>query len=124
MAKKITGTAELLFVEALSAGTVHITVRYRPSDLPRSEEPTRVVSGGAAWVEMAMTVTWTRCGEATRPQVPDGRHGMTDRFHDDQLCKACYRTLHPEDQPRAFEHRQPEDEDPWRSVPPAPAKEG
>ncbi|MFI2348845.1 hypothetical protein ACH492_17710 [Streptomyces sp. NPDC019443] len=57
--------------------------------------------------QLAHRPTVTRCGKRTFPQYGD-RHGATGRFADEDLCGACYRTLTPEDQERAFEHEQPE----------------
>lgn len=107
--KSIPSDAELLFVESLTSGTVHIAVRYEAHHLPEGEV-TEVLSGGAALVAMAVTPTVTRCGKRTFPQF-ERDHVKTARFADDQLCRACYRTLAPEDQVRAFDHGQPGDED-------------
>ncbi|WP_406730379.1 hypothetical protein [Streptomyces sp. NBC_01794] len=51
--------------------------------------------------------TVTRCGKRTSPQYGDRREA-TGRFADEHLCGACYRTLTPEGQERAFEREQPE----------------
>lgn len=107
--KPIPSDAELLFVESLTSGTVHIAIRYKAHHLTE-DEVTEVVSGGAALVAMAVTPTVTRCGKRTFPQF-ERDHVKTARFADDQLCRACYRTLAPEDQMRAFEHAQSDDED-------------
>ena len=107
--KSIPSDADLLFVESLATGTVHIAVQYRPHHLSEGE-PTEVIKGGAALVAMSITPTVTRCGKRTFPQF-ERDHQKTNRFSDDQLCRACYRTLTAEDQERAFEHGQPGDED-------------
>ncbi|MFJ3084676.1 hypothetical protein ACIPJG_33670 [Streptomyces halstedii] len=98
--------AELLFVEAVSTGTVHIAVRYRAYHLA-DDDVTEVIKGGSSFVALAISPTTTRCGKRTFPQF-ERDHIKTARFNDDQLCRACYRTLHPDDQERAFEHDVPE----------------
>ena len=110
MAAPIPADAELRFIETVATGTVHITVRYSPHHLGRQPEIEPPVQGGAAFVAMAHAPTVTRCGRRVFPQFED-RHLGTDRFRDDQLCTACYRTLAPADQERAFEHAQSGDED-------------
>lgn len=107
--KPIPSDAELLFVESLASGAVHIAVRYEAHHLLEGEV-TEVVEGGAALVAMAITPTVTRCGKRTFPQF-ERDHVKTARFRDEQLCRACYRTLTPADQERAFEHETPDDED-------------
>lgn len=107
--KPIPSDADLLFVEAVSTGTVHIAVRYEAHHLAQ-DEVTEVVSGGAAFIALSITPTVTRCGKRTFPQF-ERDHVKTGQFRDEQLCAACYRTLAPEDQERAFEHAQPGDED-------------
>lgn len=109
MAKSIPFDAELRFIESTATGTVHIAVRYSAHDLGR-QSTVQVISGGSAFAAMAVQPTVTRCGRRTFPQFEDAHCG-TDRFRDDQLCRACYRTLPPDDQERAFEHAQPDDED-------------
>lgn len=99
----IPSDAELRFIETITTGTVHIAVRYSPHHLGRQPSIAPVISGGSAFVAMATQPTVTRCGRRTFPQFED-RHLGTDRFADDQLCGACYRTLAPEDQERAFDH--------------------
>lgn len=120
MPKSIPIDAELQFIETIATGVVHIAVRYSAHDLGR--QPTvSVISGGAAFAAMAVQPTVTRCGQRTFPQFED-KHLGTDRFRDDQLCRACYRTLTPDDQERAFEHAIPdedEDEDDDRHTRPA-----
>lgn len=98
--------ADLLFVETVSTGIVHIAVRYRAYHLT-DDDVTEVVAGGSAFVAVAIHPTTTRCGKRTFPQF-ERDHIKTARFHDDQLCRSCYRTLHPDDQERAFEHDVPE----------------
>jgi hypothetical protein len=109
MAKPIPSDAELMFIETVSTGTVHIGVRYRAYHLAE-DQVTETVSGGAAFVALAVTPTVTRCGKRTFPQF-ERDDVKTTRFSDDQLCRACYRTLTVEDQERAFEHDQPDDAD-------------
>jgi len=106
----IPSDADLRFIETVATGTVHIAVRYSPHHLGRQPSIAPVVSGGSAFVAMSIQPTITRCGRRVFPQFED-RHLGTDRFHDEQLCTACYRTLAPADQERAFEHRTPGDED-------------
>ncbi|MFF3547016.1 hypothetical protein ACFYXD_34915 [Streptomyces platensis] len=103
----IPSDAELRFIEAVSSGTVHIAVKYGTYDIARSPQVSAVSSGGSAFIALALHPTVTRCGRRTFPQAEKDHQG-TDRFSDDQLCAACYRTLTPEDQERAFEHKQPE----------------
>jgi hypothetical protein len=107
--KPIPFDADLLFVESLATGTVHIAVRYEAHHLAE-DEVTEVVKGGAAFVALSISPTVTRCGKRTFPQF-ERDHVKTGRFRDEQLCAACYRTLTPQDQERAFEHAQPGDED-------------
>lgn len=108
--KPIPCDAELLFVESLATGTVHIAVRYSVHDIDESPAAGEVINGGAAFVALAVSPTVTRCGKRTFPQF-ERDHEKTARFRDEQLCRACYRTLAPEDQERAFEHAQSDDED-------------
>lgn len=108
-AKPIPSDAEFRFIKAQATGTVHIAIRYSPHDLGR-QPSLGVVTGGAAFAAMAVQPTVTRCGKRTFPQFED-RHIGTGRFRDEQLCRACHRTLTPADQERAFEHAQPDDED-------------
>lgn len=99
--------ADLLFVETVSTGTVHIAVRYQAHHL--TDDPSiETVKGGGALVALALSPTVTRCGQRTFPQA-ERDHVKTSRFHDEQLCRACYRTLVPADQERAFEHATPDD---------------
>ncbi|MFJ6559915.1 hypothetical protein ACIQMV_08540 [Streptomyces sp. NPDC091412] len=107
--KPIPSDAELMFIETVDTGTVHIAVRYSAHDIGRSSSTDRVISGGAAFVAMSITPTVTRCGKRTFPQF-ERDHVKNPRFADERLCRACYRTLAPEDQERAFEHAQPGDE--------------
>ncbi|NUP15452.1 MAG: hypothetical protein HOZ81_04980 [Streptomyces sp.] len=109
MAKPIPSDAELMFIEAAATGAVHIAVRYRSWHLT-DDAITEVVDGGAALVALAVSPTVTRCGKRTFPQF-ERDHVKTDRFRDEQLCRACHRTLTPADQERAFEHETPDDED-------------
>ncbi|MBI0300460.1 hypothetical protein JBE04_39900 [Streptomyces sp. PRKS01-29] len=101
----IPADADVLFVETLSTGTVHIAVRTAVHH--RSGPSKTVASGGTALVALATTPTVTRCGKRTFPQF-ETQHEYTVRFADDQLCTACYRTLTTADQERAFGHEQPE----------------
>lgn len=112
--KPIPSDAELLFVETAATGTVHIAVRYSVHHL-EDQGVTASVSGGAAFIDMAITPTVTRCGKRTFPQF-EHDHVKTGRFRDEQLCAACYRTLAPADQARAFEHPRPDDEDDLEEV--------
>ncbi|WP_369167840.1 hypothetical protein AB5J49_08170 [Streptomyces sp. R28] len=97
--------ADLMFIETVSTGTVH----YRAYHLD-DDAVTEVVEGGGALVALAISPTVTRCGKRTFPQF-ERDHVKTNRFRDEQLCRACYRTLTPADQERAFEHETPDDED-------------
>lgn len=110
MAEQIPPDADLRFIKTVATGTVHIAVRYSPHHLGRQPEVAPAISGGAAFVAMAHAPTVTRCGRRTFPQF-EYRHVGTDRFRDEQLCTACYRTLAPADQERAFEHGTPDDAD-------------
>jgi hypothetical protein len=103
----IPGDADLRFIETVATGTVHIAVKYSPHHLGRQPEIAPDVLGGSAFVAMAVSPTVTRCGRRVFPQFED-KHVGTNRFHDDQLCAACYRTLTPADQERAFEHETPD----------------
>lgn len=106
--KPIPCDADLMFIETASTGTVHIAVQYRPWHL--TDDPViETVEGGGALVALAISPTVTRCGKRTFPQF-ERDHVKTGQFRDEQLCAACYRTLAPEDQERAFEHAQPDDE--------------
>jgi hypothetical protein len=109
-AEPIPSDAELRFIETAATGTVHIAIRYSVHHLGRQPTIAPVISGGAAFAAMSIQPTVTRCGRRVFPQFED-RHLGTDRFHDEQLCGACYRTLAPVDQERAFEHAQPGNED-------------
>jgi hypothetical protein len=112
MPNPIPGDADLMFIEAVATGTVHIAVRYDPHHVA-NDEVIGTVSGGAAFIDLLLAPTVTRCGKRTFPQFQEA-HLKTSRFSDEQLCAACYRTLTAEDQERAFEHDQPEgaEEDP------------
>ncbi len=109
--KRIPPDADVLFVESIRTGTVHVAVRL----LPHHREPGRaanepVASGGAAFITRALAPTVVRCGKRTWPHDPEARrHRFTDCFDDDQLCHGCYRTIHPGDQERLFEHAQSAD---------------
>lgn len=105
--EQIPSDADLVFIEALSTGTVHIAVRYRAYHLD-SDRVIETVDGGGAFVALAISPTITRCGKRTFPQF-ERDHEKTTRFRDEQLCRACHRTLHPDDHERAFEHDVPED---------------
>lgn len=109
MSERIPCDAELMFIEAVSTGTVHIAVQYRPWHV--SKDPgIETVEGGGALVALAISPTVTRCGKRTFPQF-ERDHVKTNRFRDEQLCRACYRTLASGDQGRAFEHETPDDSD-------------
>lgn len=110
MAKSIPSDAELMFIEAAATGTVHIAVQYRSYHIVDDPMVGEVIEGHSALVAMAISPTVTRCGKRTFPQF-ERDHVKTNRFRDDQLCRACHRTLTTEDQERAFEHDQPGDED-------------
>jgi hypothetical protein len=108
-AERIPFDADLMFIETVATGTVHIAVRYEPHHVT-DYQVTETIAGGGAFVAMAMEPTVTRCGKRTFPQF-ERDHEKTNRFRDDQLCRACHRTLHPDDQERAFDHEQPGSED-------------
>lgn len=114
MAKPIPAGSDFKFVEALKTGTVHLVV-LPPAEGQHDEPEVWILMDGSgkALAGLLGTPTVTRCGQPTFPHSPsrDARHGLTYRFRDDQLCAACYRTLAPADQHRAFEHETPEDED-------------
>jgi hypothetical protein len=101
--------ADLMFIETITTGTVHIAVRYEPHHVT-NDRVIETIAGGGAFVAMALEPTVTRCGKRTFPQF-ERDHEKTRRFRDEQLCAACYRTLADVDQERAFEHGQPDDED-------------
>lgn len=87
--RTIPAGAELRFILATRTGTVHIAVwlpPFHPDATPA----------------MSLAPVVTRCGKHTVPV--GGRHESVGRFADEQLCGACYRTLAPADQERAFEH--------------------
>jgi hypothetical protein len=92
---------------------VHLVVIPPASEDDEAVEFIPMDGSGRALAGLLGTPTVTRCGQATFPHNPsrDARHGMTYRFYDEQLCAACYRTLAPEDQTRAFDHPRPGDED-------------
>ena len=103
--------SDVRFVEALRTGTVHLVI-LPPDDEPDDDSAGILMDGsGRALAGLLGTPTITRCGLSTFPHNPsaDARHGMTYRFHDEQLCAACYRTLTPADQHLAFEHATPDD---------------
>jgi hypothetical protein len=100
--------AELYFVETLYSGTVHIEVRVPVWARPEPAETIRMGDGtGRVLQALLETPVVVLCGQRTYP-AGETKHRFTDRFHDGQLCGRCYRLLHEEDQPRAFEHEQPE----------------
>nr|WSZ21228.1 hypothetical protein OH837_49165 [Streptomyces canus] len=112
MAKPIAAGSDVQFVKALRTGTVHLVVL--PPDDGEDLDPDKCIpmdGSGRALAGLLGTPTVTRCGLPTFPHNPsrDARHGMTYRFYDEQLCAACYRTLVPEDQPKAFQHAVPDD---------------
>lgn len=114
MAKRIPADADFRFIQTAGTGTVHLLVLfpdYGPSTDTAASIP--MDGSGRALAGLLGTPTVTRCGLRTYPytQQANARHGFTGRFRDDQLCVACYRTLHPDDQGRAFDHPQPDDED-------------
>ncbi|MGW9067953.1 hypothetical protein ACWGQT_00675 [Streptomyces yangpuensis] len=107
MADKLLDGAEFRFVQTNTTGTVHINIFY-PA-WATSREPSRLVaSGGAAFLQMTLTPSVTRCGLRTYPWDPNGPYTGVARFADEDLCRACYRSLHEDDQPRAFEHDRPD----------------
>jgi hypothetical protein len=114
MAKPLPEHCELHFIVTLATGTVHIEARVSSWALPEPAGSIRMGDGtGRVLAAMFGTPTVVRCGQRTFPSVPDAaktRHQFTGHFHDDQLCAACYRTLAPADQHRAFEHETPDDE--------------
>ncbi|MEV5915807.1 hypothetical protein AB0M00_43860 [Streptomyces chartreusis] len=112
MAKPIAAGSDVQFVKALRTGTVHLVILPPESDVDdESIESIPMDGSGRALAGLLGTPTVTRCGQNTFPHNPsaDARHGLTYRFHDEQLCVACYRTLAPADQHLAFEHAQPDD---------------
>lgn len=55
----------------------------------------------------------TRCGQVIRQHLgglQDNAHGI-DAFPDEDLCRACYRTVPASERGRLFEHPQAKDED-------------
>ncbi|PPS89424.1 hypothetical protein [Streptomyces sp. MH60] len=113
MPERLPEHAELYFVETVYSGTVHIEVRV-PVWWRATSEPTETIKmgdgTGRALKALLETPTVVQCGRETYPHA-ETKHQFTTRFHDGQLCGRCYRTLHSEDQARAFEHEQPGDED-------------
>ena len=107
MTKPIPIDAEVRFIETVATGTVHIAVRYSAHGCVRSPSSAPVISGGAAFVAIAVQPTVTRCGRRTFPQF-ERDHVNTTCFKDERLCRGCYRTLVPSDQERAFEHEVPD----------------
>lgn len=105
MAERIPGDAQLLFIQAARTGTVHLYVRLGAHHLAG-----RLSGQSQSIAAMFSTPTVTRCGERTFPHGIGARHEFVSSFSDDRLCAACYRTLHPDDQERAFDHEQPEGE--------------
>lgn len=97
MAKPLREFAELFFIKHEETGTVHIVVR-----MPLWHRDARWASDLSPWT--------TQCGRITAAG-PGSTYQGTGRFRDEQLCRACYRTLTPADQERAFEHETPDDED-------------
>ena len=111
--KALAHGSDVLFIKALRTGTVHLAVLPPDSQDEEAVQELPMDGSGRALAALLGTPTVTRCGLPTFPHNPsrDARHGITYRFHDAQLCAACYRTLAPEDQQRAFDHPQPDDED-------------
>jgi hypothetical protein len=112
MAKPLPDHAELHFVETVATGTVHIEARvpvWATSDEP-AETYTMGDGTGRVLASLLGSPTVVRCGQRTFPghPGPDARHKFTSRFDDGQLCAACYRTLTPAEQSRAFEHDTPD----------------
>ena len=105
MSQRLPEHAELLFVRTTGTGTVHLFVRL-PAWCTDPAPEGDAITGGAAFVALAATTTVTLCGQHTMPQA-EHRHERVTSFADEDLCRACYRTLHLDDQPRAFEHPQP-----------------
>jgi hypothetical protein len=114
VSEQIPSDADLMFIETVGTGTVHIAVQYRPWHTSK-DSVIEIVEGGDPLVALAISPTVTRCGKRTFPQF-ERDHVKTKRCRDEQLCRACYRTLAPADQERAFEHETPdvsdEDDDP------------
>ncbi|MGW2724770.1 hypothetical protein [Streptomyces sp. NPDC001492] len=111
MAQPVAAGSDVRFVKALRTGTVHLVILPPGGDDDDAGESIPMDGSGRALASLLGTPTVTRCGLNTFPRNPsaDARHGMTYRFHDSQLCAACYRTLTPADQHLAFEHGQPDD---------------
>ena len=103
--------AVLRFISPLRTGTVHISVGSKPHRL-NADVAVEILSGGAAWFAMADHPTVTRCGKRAFPQFGE-RCEAAGRLADEQFGGACFRTLMPEVQERAFEHGQPEVTGEW-----------
>jgi hypothetical protein len=119
-ADRIPADAEFRFIQTAGTGTVHLLVLYPESGLSDESVVSIPMDGsGRALACLLGTPTVTRCGLRTFPYSPraDARHGFTGRFSDDHLCGACYRTLHPDDQGRAFDHPQGDDPDDGPATP-------
>lgn len=67
---------------------------------------------GGDIINFLLGVITTRCGrEIIRNRGGLAMSGtLTDRFDDEDLCRACHRTVAPEDQGRLFEHPQENDD--------------
>ncbi|MFE4863255.1 hypothetical protein [Streptomyces sp. NPDC056670] len=109
MPDRLPESAELKFVETLSSGTVDIDVYVPAWARPEPTETlTMGASGGRVLKTMLETPVVVRCGLPTHPNRPvNAKHQYTGRFEDERLCRGCYRTLHEDDQARAFEHETP-----------------
>ncbi|MFE2346444.1 hypothetical protein [Kitasatospora cineracea] len=101
--RRLPDDAELRFIRTVATGTVHliITPRERATD---TTPAVSIATGLTAWASGARPVI-TRCGAHTQPVITT-RWEYVSEFDDDDLCRACYRTLAPADQHRAFEHAQ------------------
>ena len=110
MARPLPEHAELYFVETVATGAVHIEARVPVWSRPRPAETVRMGDGtGRMLAAIVESPTVVRCGKRTFPGRPnEDRHVFTSSFRDEQLCAGCYRTLTPEDQPKAFEHDTPD----------------
>jgi hypothetical protein len=108
MPERLPEHTELHFVETVYSGTVHIEVRVPV--WARREDPAETITmgdgTGRALATLLQSPVVVLCGLRTYP-AGESKHRFTDRFWDGQLCGRCYRLLHEEDQPRAFEHEQP-----------------
>jgi len=107
MRKRLPEHAELRFIETAATGSVHFEVWLPRWALPEPTESISPDGSGAMFKALLTAPTIVQCGIRTFPG-PGARHQYTECFYDGQLCARCYKTLHPDDQARAFEHEQPE----------------